>query len=64
MCYVILLHAVDSSLCIVILINMCCIQCIVLYFNFFCNYFLKFIVYKINSKMVKSVMMMLTERED
>ncbi len=33
------------------------------YFNFLCNYFLKFIAHKINSKIIKSEMVMLTRRE-
>jgi hypothetical protein len=33
------------------------------YFKFLCNCFLKFVVHKINSKMVKSGMVVLTERE-
>jgi hypothetical protein len=33
------------------------------YFKFLCNYFLKFVVHKINSKMVKSWMVVLTEKE-
>jgi hypothetical protein len=33
------------------------------YFKFLYNYFLKFIVYKINYKTVKSRMVVLTERE-
>jgi uncharacterized protein YacL len=57
MCYIISLHAVVSTLCVVILIYF------VSYFNFLYNYFLKFIVYKIHSEMVKSEMMILTGRE-
>jgi hypothetical protein len=33
------------------------------YFKFLYNYFLKFIVHKINSKMIKSRMVVLTERD-
>jgi hypothetical protein len=33
-----------------------------LYFKFLCNYFLKFVVHEINSKMVKSGTMVLTRR--
>jgi hypothetical protein len=46
-------------------ISMCCHSNLfyVSYFKFLCNYFLKFIVHKINSKMVKSEMVMLTEGE-
>jgi hypothetical protein len=33
------------------------------YFNFLYNYFLKFIIYKINYEIVNSEMMVLTERE-
>jgi hypothetical protein len=33
------------------------------YFNFLCNYFLKFIVNKMNFEMVKSEMVELIERE-
>jgi hypothetical protein len=33
------------------------------YFKFLYNYFLKFVVHKINSEMVKFVMMVLTERK-
>jgi hypothetical protein len=64
MCYIILLHAVGSTLCVIISINMCCNPNLfyVSYFKFLCNYFLKFIVHKINSKMVKSEMVMLTSR--
>jgi hypothetical protein len=57
MCYIISLHAVVSTLCVVILIYF------VSYFNFLYNYFFKFIVYKIHSEMVKSEMMILTRRE-
>jgi hypothetical protein len=59
MCYIILLHAVGSTLCVIISINMCCNPNLfyVSYFKFLCNYFLKFIVHKIISKMV-----MLTSR--
>jgi hypothetical protein len=54
-CYIILLHAVGSMLCVVILINMCCISIYFLSnFKFLCNYFLKFIIHKINSEMAKS----------
>jgi hypothetical protein len=35
----------------------------VLYFNFLCNYFLKFVVRKINFEMVKSGIVVLTRRE-
>jgi hypothetical protein len=34
------------------------------YFKFLCNYFLKFIIQKINSKMVKSEMVVLTGRKN
>jgi hypothetical protein len=51
MCYVILLHVVSSTLCVVISIK------------FLCICFLKFVAHKMNSKMVKSRMMVLTERE-
>jgi hypothetical protein len=42
-CYIILLYAVGNTLCVVISISM------------YCNliYFLKFIIHKMNSKMVK-----------
>jgi hypothetical protein len=33
------------------------------YLNFLCNYFLKFIAHKIDSKIVKSEMVMLISRE-
>jgi hypothetical protein len=36
----------------------------VLYFKILFNYFLKFIIHKMNYKIVKSEMVMLTERED
>jgi hypothetical protein len=64
-CYIISLHAVCSTLCVVISINMCCNPNLfyVPYFKFLCNYFLKFIIHKINSEMVKSGMVMLTGRE-
>jgi hypothetical protein len=63
--YIILLHAVNSTLCVIISINMCCNPNLfyVSYFKFLYNYFLKFIVYKINYKTVKSRMVVLTERE-
>jgi hypothetical protein len=72
MCYDILLHAVGNTLCVVILISMCYIPIsmyynsnlfYVMYFKFLCNYFLKFIVHKINSEIVKSKILVLTERE-
>jgi hypothetical protein len=55
MCYIILLHTVDSTLCVVISINMCCNPNLfyILYFNFLCNCFLKFVVYKMNYEIVK-----------
>jgi hypothetical protein len=55
-----------STLCVVISISMCCNSnlCYVPYFKFFCNYFLKFVVHKINYKIVKSRMMVLTRREN
>jgi hypothetical protein len=34
------------------------------YFNFLCNYFLKFIVHEMNSKIFKSEIVVLTEREN
>jgi hypothetical protein len=34
-----------------------------MYFKFLCNCFLKFVVYKINSEIVKSEMVVLTGRE-
>jgi hypothetical protein len=34
------------------------------YFNFLCNYFLKFVAHKINFEMVKSGMVKLTGREN
>jgi hypothetical protein len=33
------------------------------YFNFLCNYLLKFVVHEMNSEMFKSEIMILTERE-
>jgi hypothetical protein len=64
-CYMILLHIIGSMLCVIISMNMCCNSNLfyVLHFKFLYNYFLKFIVHKINSKMVKFKMIMLTERE-
>jgi hypothetical protein len=68
MCYIISLHAVGSTLCVVITISMYCIpisMCsnfnlfYVSYFKILCNCFLKFIVHKI----VKSKMVKLTGRE-
>jgi hypothetical protein len=57
-------------LCVVITISMCCILCVVIpiYFmyhilNFYVIWFLKFIAYTMNSKMIESGMMMLTERK-
>jgi hypothetical protein len=59
-------------LCVVIPISMSCIpisMCChsnlfyVSYFKFLCNYFLKFIVHKINFEMVKYEMMMLTRKK-
>jgi hypothetical protein len=61
MCYVILLRAVGSTLCVVIPISMC--------YNFmyriliFYVFFLKFIVNTTNFEIVKSGILMLTERE-
>jgi hypothetical protein len=51
-------------LCIVISINMRCNPNLfyVSYFKVLYNYFLKFIVHKINSEMVKSRMVVLTRR--
>jgi hypothetical protein len=44
---------------------MCCNSNLfyVAYFNFLCNHFLKFVVHKINSEIVKSEMVVLTGRE-
>jgi hypothetical protein len=55
-CYIILLHIVGSMLCVVIPISMYCNSNLfyVSYFKFLCNYFLKFIIHKMNSKIVKS----------
>jgi hypothetical protein len=52
-------------LCVVISINMCCNPKLfyVPYFKFLCNYFLKFVAHKINFEMVKSGMVVLTEKE-
>jgi hypothetical protein len=45
---------------------MCCNSNLfyVSYFNFLCNYLLKFVVHEMNPEMFKSEMMILTERED
>jgi cation transport ATPase len=55
-----------STLCVIISISMCCNPnlCYVPYFKFLCNYFLKFVIHKINYKIVKSRMMVLTRREN
>jgi hypothetical protein len=62
-CYIISLHGVGSTLCVVILINMCCNPNLfyVPYFKFLCNYFFKFVVHKINSKIIKSEMVVPNE---
>jgi hypothetical protein len=54
MCYVIPLHAIGSRLCVVILISICCNFNLfyVSYFNFLCNFFLKFIVHTTRFEMV------------
>jgi hypothetical protein len=71
-CYDISLHAVGSILCVVIPISMCVSQfvCVinfnlfyVSYFKFLYNCFLNFIVHKINSKIVKSRIIKVTERK-
>jgi hypothetical protein len=51
-------------LCVIILISMYYNSNLfyMLYFKFLYNYFLKFIVYKINFEIVKSGMVNLTER--
>jgi hypothetical protein len=65
MCYIISLHVVCSTLCVIILINMCCNLNLryIPYFKFLCNCFLKFVVHKMNSKMFKSEMVVLTNSE-
>jgi hypothetical protein len=65
MCYIILLHAVGSTLCFVIPSSMCCNSNLfyVSYFKFVCNFFLKFIVNTTNSKIIKSRMIMLIKSE-
>jgi hypothetical protein len=71
MCYVIS-HAVGSTLCVVMSISMCRIpinMCYnfklfyISYLKFLYNYFLKFIVHKINSKLIKYEIVKLTERK-
>jgi hypothetical protein len=66
MCYIISLYTVGSTLCVVISINIRCNPNLfhVSYLKFIYNCFLKFIVHKVNSEMVKSGMVMLTEREN
>jgi hypothetical protein len=63
-CYIISLHVVGSTLCVIISINICCNPNLfyISHFNFLYNYFLKFIVNKINFEMVKSRMVVLTRR--
>jgi hypothetical protein len=64
-CYIILLHAVGSTLCVVISINMCCNSNLfyVSYFKFLYNYFLKFTIQNTNFEMIESAMVILTARE-
>jgi hypothetical protein len=64
-CYIILLHAVGSTLCVVISINMCCNSNLfyVSYFKFLYNYFLKFTIQNTNFEMIKSAMVILIARE-
>jgi hypothetical protein len=64
-CYIILLHAVGSTLCVVISINMCCNPNLfyVSYFKFLYNYFLKFTIQNTNFEMIKSAMVILIARE-
>jgi hypothetical protein len=66
MCYIISLHVVGNTLCVVISINMCCNANLfyVSYFKFVYNCFLKFIVHKIKSEMVTSQMVVLIGREN
>jgi hypothetical protein len=45
-------------------ITCCNLNQYVSYFKFLCIYFLKFIVYKINSEMFKSGIVVLTRREN
>jgi hypothetical protein len=52
MCYVISLHAVGSTLCVIISIK------------FLCICFLKFIAHEMNFEMVKSGMVVMTGREN
>jgi hypothetical protein len=64
-CYIILLHAVGSTLCVVISINMCYNPNLfyVSYFKFLYNYFLKFTIQNTNFEMIESAMVILTARE-
>jgi hypothetical protein len=65
-CYIISLHAVGSMLCVVIPISMSYNSNLFYIYHIliFMQLFLKFIVHKINSEMVKSGMVKLTEREN
>jgi hypothetical protein len=62
---VISLHAVGNMLCVIILISMRCDSNLfyVSYFKFLYNFFLKFIVHKMNSKMVKPKIIKLIMRD-
>jgi hypothetical protein len=64
-CYIILLHAVGTTLCVVISINMCCNPNLfyVSYFKFLYNYFFKFTIQNTNFEMIKSATVILTARE-